>query len=274
MALVRWIRHSCVAGGELVDLVILEDKGRYMKAIVLAAGFGTRLRPLTDNTAKPLIDVAGRPIIDHIIDKIETLSEVDEIVVVCNERFAADFETWRAAQKRSKPIRLLNDGTTCNEDRRGAVGDIAFALEHMNGDPDVLVVGGDNIFAFDLEPLLVSYREYGNSIAVRDVKNIDLARLYATVERTPEGRVTAMIEKPDSPTTTMVSVCIYVYGTSIRTRVREYAEAGHGMDTTGEFASWLCTVEPVYGCLLEGTWFDIGDMESLEKARQAFGRPG
>ena len=242
-----------------------------MKAIVLAAGFGTRLRPLTDNTAKPLIDVAGRPIIDYIIEKIEKLSDVDEIVVVCNERFFSGFEAWRAAQNCSVPIRLLNDGTTCNEDRRGAVGDIAFAIDHMDGAPDVLVVGGDNIFAFDLQPLLESYHEHGNSIAIRDVESVDLARLYATVERTPQGKVTAMVEKPDSPATTMVSVCIYVYGTSIRTRVREYAEAGHGMDTTGEFASWLCTVEPVFGCLLEGTWFDIGDMASLENARQAFG---
>jgi len=251
-----------------------QTKGKYMKAIVLAAGFGTRLRPLTDNTAKPLIDVAGRPIIDHIIDKIEQLSDVDEIVVVCNERFHADFQVWQAALKCSVPIRLINDGTTCNDDRRGAVGDIAYALDHTDGDPDVLVIGGDNIFAFDLQPLLDSYNRHGNSIVIRDVKSPDLARLYATVELTPKGRVTAMVEKPENPATTLASLCIYAYGKSIRQRVREYAESGHGMDTTGEFASWMCTVEPVFGCALEGTWFDIGDMESLENARKAFGAEG
>lgn len=242
-----------------------------MKAIVLAAGFGTRLRPLTDKVAKPLIDVAGRPIIDHIIGRIKMLGDIDEVIVVCNQRFYSDFESWRAGHSLSVPIRLLNDGTTCNDDRRGAVGDIGFALDHTEGDPDVLVIGGDNIFTFDLRPLLDDYHEYGNTIAIRDVGTPDLARLYATVEITSQGRVTAMIEKPERPTTTLVSMCIYAYGRSIRRRLREYAEAGRGMDTTGEFASWLCTVEPVHGCTLDGTWFDIGDMESLENARSAFG---
>ena len=184
------------------------------------------------------------------------------------------FQAWQAAPKCSVPIRLINDGTTCNEDRRGAVGDIAYALDHTDGDPDVLVIGGDNIFAFDLQPLLDSYNRYGNSIVIRDVKSPDLARLYATVELTPEGQVTAMVEKPENPATTLASLCIYAYGTSVRQRVRQYAESGHGMDTTGEFASWMCTVEPVFGCALEGTWFDIGDMESLENARKAFGAEG
>lgn len=241
-----------------------------MKAVILAAGFGTRLRPLTDRIAKPLIDISGQPIIDHIIDKVEILSGIDEILVVCNQRFYSDFQAWHRAKGSGISIRVLNDGTTSNETRRGAVGDIRFALEHMDGTPELLITGGDNIFSFDLHPLLDSFRHKGNAIGVRDVKSRDLARLYATVEMTPEGRITRMIEKPDNPPTTMVSICIYTYGSSIRSRIEQYAAATESMDTTGEFASWLCTVEPVYGCGLEGIWFDIGDVKSLEMAREAF----
>jgi glucose-1-phosphate thymidylyltransferase len=241
-----------------------------VKAIILAAGFGTRLRPLTDTTAKPLIDVCGRPILDHIVDKVEVLAGIDEIIVVCNQRFYSDFQSWERARTSNVPIRVVNDGTTSNETRRGAMGDVRFVLEGIDGTPEVLLVGGDNIFTFDLHPLLDCYRQKGNSIAVRDVLSRDLAKLYGTVEMTPEGRVTGLIEKPDNPHTTMVSICIYAYGPSLRSRLEEYASQGHSLDTTGQFASWLCTVESVHGCCLEGIWFDIGDAKSLAAARDAF----
>ncbi len=241
-----------------------------MKAIVLAAGFGTRLRPLTDRVAKPLIDVGGRPILDHIVDKVEVLSGVDEIIVVCNQRFHADFQSWERARSVNIPVRVVNDGTTSNETRRGAIGDVRFVLERIEGTPELLIVGGDNIFSFDLHGLLDCYRQKGNTIAVRDVVTRDLARLYGTVEMTPEGRVISLTEKPENPRTTMVSICIYAYGPSICTRIEEYASVARSMDTTGEFASWLCTVEPVHGCRVEGMWFDIGDAKSLAAARAAF----
>jgi len=245
-----------------------------VKAIILAAGFGTRLRPLTDRFAKPLIDVGGRPIIDHIVDKVQVLSGVDEIVVVCNQQFCSDFQSWQRARTPNIPIRVLDDGTTSNETRRGAMGDVRFALEHMDGTPELLIIGGDNLFSFDLHYFINCYRQKGNTIAVRDVITCDLAKLYGVVEMTPEERVTSLIEKPKNPRTTIVSICIYAYGPSIRGRIEEYAAVTASMDTTGEFASWLCTVEPVYGCYLEGTWFDIGDVKSLQLARDAFSVPG
>lgn len=244
-------------------------EGYTVKAIILGAGFGTRLKPLTDKIAKPLIDVSGRPIIDYIIDKVEVLPDIDEILVICNQRFFSDFQAWLRA-KDSKTVRVLNDGTVSDETKRGAVGDIRFALEHTDGTPELLIIGGDNIFAFELYPLLDSFRQKGNSIGVLDVKSRDLAKLYATVEMTPEGLITGMIEKPDKPPTTMVSICVYAYGSSIRSRIEQYAAVTESMDMTGEFASWLCTVEPVYGCSLEGAWFDISDPKSLEMAREAF----
>ena len=245
-----------------------------MKAVVLAAGYGTRLRPLTDKTAKPLIDVGGRPIIDHIVDKVQVLSGIDQILVVCNQTFHSDFQSWQRARTANIPIRILNDGTISNETRRGAMGDVRFALEEIDDAPELLVVGGDNIFTFDLQHLVDCYRKNGNTIAVRDVASRDLAKLYGTVEMTPQGRVTGIVEKPSSPRTTMVSICIYTYGRSIRSRIEEYARVSDSMDTTGEFASWLCTVEPVYGCELKGIWFDIGDVKSLEVAREAFSTSG
>ncbi len=245
-----------------------------MKAVILAAGFGIRLRPLTDRFAKPLIDIGGQPIIDHIINKVDCLSGIDEIIVICNQRFYSDFQAWHSTKVSQIPIRVLNDGTTSNETRRGAVGDIRFALEHIDEMPELLIIGGDNIFSFDLNPLLDSFRRRGNTIGVLDVKRYDLARLYATVEMTPEGRIIGMIEKPDNPSTTMASMCVYAYGSSIRSRIEQYATMTGSMDTTGDFASWLCTVEPVFGCNLEGIWFDIGDAKSLKMARKAFNMSG
>ncbi len=144
----------------------------------------------------------------------------------------------------------------------------------MDGTPELLIIGGDNLFSFDLHDFIDCYRQKSNTIAVLDIKTNDLAKLYGVVEMTPEGRVTSMIEKPENPRTTMVSICIYAYGSSIRDRIEEYASVTSSMDTTGEFASWLCTVEPVYGCYLEGTWFDIGDVKSLQAARDTFSVPG
>lgn len=245
-----------------------------MKAIILCAGFGTRLRPLTDTTAKPLIDVAGKPIVDHILEKVAVLPAIDEIIVVCNQRFHADFEAWRGSTACQVPLRILNDGSTSNDDRKGAMGDTLFAMRELEETSDILLVGGDNIFAFDLAPLLSAYESKGHTIATRDVGSTDLAKLYATVEVGPDDRVTAMVEKPPVPATTLCSICVYMYGPSVRERLEEFLTKGHNMDRTGDFAAWLCKVEPVYACNLEGGWFDIGDMQSLGNAREFFGGKG
>jgi glucose-1-phosphate thymidylyltransferase len=241
-----------------------------MKAILLGGGFGTRLRPLTDNKAKPLIDVAGQPILDHIVDKVLAIDAIDEVIVVCNERFHRGFEQWAEQWPHDVPLRILNDGTTTNEDRLGAIGDVRFAVQHFDEPHDILVVGGDNIFTFDLTQLYETFADKGNTLALYDVGTEDLASLYGTVELDEDGRVTHMVEKPSEPTTTLVSICIYMYSRQIGEWLEQYKADGNNMDNTGYFASWLCQQAPVYGRVLAGTWFDIGDFDSLEEARQFF----
>jgi len=238
-----------------------------MKAIILAGGYGMRLKPLTDNIAKPLIHVGGRRIVDHIIDKVLLLPEVDEILVVCNERFRADFEAWSSTKNCPAALRILSDGTTSNEDRLGAIGDALFAIDSMANPDDVLIIGGDNFFTFDLRELFAVFAEKGNAIALYDVGTKELAKLYAIVDMEPDGRIRAMVEKPEDPQSSVVSVCIYMYTSTVGSRLEGYKAAGNNMDNTGDFAAWLCTVEPVYGCPLAGHWFDIGEFESLSRAQ-------
>ncbi len=245
-----------------------------MKAIILCAGFGTRLRPLTDNTAKPLLDVGGQPILDHILDRVVRLPNIDEILVVSNQRFFGDFESWSKSGKWPVGLRVLNDGTTSNENRKGAIGDMLLAVREMRAPDDFLVVGGDNVFTFDVGQLLDVFSQKGNTIALYDVGSVDLARLYGAVEVDAHGRITAMVEKPECPKSTLVSICVYMYSASVAARLQEYEAAGNNMDATGNFAAWLCTVEPVYGRPVDGVWFDIGSLESLSSARAAFEKAG
>jgi len=241
-----------------------------MKAIILAAGFGTRLKPLTDKTAKPLLPIAGHPIIDTIIKQIHTISAIDEIIVVSNKKFYSSFESWLATVQSSIKITIINDGTTDNSNRRGAIGDTLFAIDHLNIQDDILIIGGDNIFTFDLSIMYDHFKKLGNTIALYDVKRLELVKLYAAVEMNDESRVLSVTEKPDTADTTLVSVCIYMYSQSILNRFRDYSNSNQNIDQIGNFAAWLCHIEPVYGCILEGGWFDIGGFESLSQAEAYF----
>jgi glucose-1-phosphate thymidylyltransferase len=237
-----------------------------MKAIILGAGFGTRLKPLTDKTAKPLIKIAGRPIIDYIIDKVLTVPNIEEIIIVCNQKFHGDFEIWSHSRNCPVSLKILNDGTTSNEDRKGAIGDSLFAIKQFSILDDILIIGGDNLFTFDLRLLFDEFLKKGNTIALYDIRNLGLAKLYGVVKINQSGKIIEMIEKPSEPQTTLISVCLYMYSRSVCKRFEEYSSSGKNMDQIGNFAAWLCKLEPVYGVSLEGAWFDIGDFKSLENA--------
>ncbi len=245
-----------------------------MKAIILGGGFGTRLKPLTDNCAKPLIHVADVPIIEYSVQKVNTLSSLEEIVVVSNDRFFEDYEAWAEDVDSNVPIRILNDGSTCADNRLGAIGDCLFAMEEMGQDEDVLVIGGDNIYTFDLQPMLDLFHQDSKRhvIALYDVGSLALAKKYGVVEVANDGEVSSMTEKPDDPKSTLVSVCIYMFRKGIHGLLKQYRRQSKSMDRIGDFVGWLVANEPVYGKSLDGTWFDIGDFDSLEKANEFFGK--
>jgi len=244
-----------------------------VKALLLAAGYGTRLYPLTEHLPKTLLPVGGRPMLDWIADKIDEIESVDELHVVTNARFAPAVERWaRAREGRLAPV-AHDDGTTSNDDRLGAIGDIAFTIERggLAGD-DLMIIAGDNLFDFSLADYEAWWRGRGeaSAIGIRDCGSLELARQYAVVSLDGDARVTSFVEKPDDPKSTLVAVATYVYHRAHVPLVFEYLDAGNPPDQPGRFVEWLYTRRPVYAYELGGTWFDIGDHEQLLVADNLF----
>lgn len=236
-----------------------------MKAIILAGGYATRLRPLTDDLSKCLLPVGGRPMVDWILDRIEGVREVDGVHVVTNDRFAPDFERW-AAGKRG--VQVHNDGTRTNEDRLGAVGDIAFTVDRAGIDDDLLVIAGDNLFEYDLQEMVDFWRAktedaVGSAVAVRDVEDLRLAAQYGVVEVDGDDRIVSFVEKPQHPTSTLCATATYLYHREHLPLIGRYIEEGNPPDQSGSFAEWLQAREPVYAFWFTGAWLDIGDKAQL-----------
>jgi glucose-1-phosphate thymidylyltransferase len=246
-----------------------------MKALLLAAGYGTRLRPLTDRVPKELLPVGGRPIVDWILDRVAEVEEVDEVHVVTNAAKAPHFAEW--AETRS--VVVHDDGTLTNEDRLGAIGDLAFVLERIGLDDDLLVVAGDNLFEFSLAAYVRWWRELGraSAIAVRDVRSRDLATRYGIVDVDPDARVRAFVEKPADPPSTLAAIATYVYHREHLPLVSRYLEEGNDPDQPGRLVAWLHPREPVYAYRFEESWFDIGDtaqlLEADNRLRRRLGLP-
>jgi len=229
-----------------------------VKALILAAGYATRLRPLTETIPKQLLPVGGRPMVDWILDRIAETS-ADEVHIVTNARFAGDFEHWAAG----KDVHVHNDGTTSNDDRLGAIGDIAF----VGLDDDLLVVAGDNLFDYSLADYESYWRAKGGScVAVLDVGDRELAKKYGIVDVDADDRITAFVEKPDDPPSTLAATAMYLYRREHAARVPEYLAEGNPPDQPGNYVAWLYTREPVYAYRSPGEWFDIGDHAQLLEA--------
>ena len=229
-----------------------------MKALILAAGYATRLRPLTDTIPKQLLPVGGRPMVDWILDRIAETS-ADEVHLVTNARFAADFERWAEG----KDVRVHDDGTTSNEDRLGAIGDIAF----VGLDDDLLAIAGDNLFDFSLADYESYWRAKGGScVAVHDVGDPELAKKYGIVDVDADDRITNFVEKPENPPTTLCATATYLYRRDHAALIRTYLEEGNPPDQPGNFVAWLHEREPVYAYRLPGDWYDIGDQAQLLEA--------
>jgi glucose-1-phosphate thymidylyltransferase len=229
-----------------------------VKALILAAGYATRLRPLTDTIAKPLLPVGGRPMVDWILDRIAETS-ADEIHLVTNDRFGADFERWAA----DKNVHVHNDGTTSNEDRLGAIGDIAF----VGLDDDLLAIASDNLFDYSLSEYEDYWRAKGGScIAVYDVGDPELAKKYGVVDVDGDDRVTNFVEKPEHPPTTLCATATYLFGQEDVARMRTYLDEGNPPDQPGNYVAWLHKRTPVYAYRFPGEWYDIGDTEQLLEA--------
>ncbi len=242
-----------------------------MKALILAAGYATRLYPLTLNTPKPLIKLVNKPILDYIVDQIDAVSLVDKIFVVGNEKFNQQFEEWITPRQALCPGRfvLINDGSTAVENRLGAIGDIGLAIERGAIDDDLLIVGGDNLFDFDLnEFAAVSVRNkpsHSMCLYMPATKQIDL-RQYGIASVDRDGCILNFEEKPKNPRSNLVATCIYFIPKEKLCLIAKYLSEGNHNDTPGSYMAWLAKTDHVYGKTCKGTWFDLGDFEALSQA--------
>ena len=246
-----------------------------MKAFILAAGYATRMYPITNDVPKGLLDVGGAPILTHIVSRVGELENVTEVVVVTNARFAQQFETWKATEQPSVRVTILNDGTTTNENRLGAIGDLAFALEHvpLRGE-DAVVVAGDNLFDFDLRPVQREFlRRRKTTLIVRHVKDHGVPSRYNDVKVEPDGRISQFREKPAQPETDFTAIALYFFPPYPLELLGEYLKDGNP-DAPGHFIAWLVERVPCYAEYLPGRWYDVGSVKNLEDARARFGRDG
>lgn len=238
-----------------------------MKAVVLAAGYATRLYPLTLDRPKALLEVGGRPMLDRVLERLRAMG-VDEVVVVTNAKFTPHFEEWA---RDKEGVTVVNDGTTSNEDRLGAIGDLVFALDRLGIDDDLVVVAGDNLFGEDIS----GFAAYGQDVdapvlAVHDVGDLASMREYNQVETDDEGRVVFMEEKPEDARTTLAGIALYYYPRQVLPLLRRYLEEGNNPDQPGRLPEWLYSRTPVYTWQLPGAWYDIGSAETLAEADAIF----
>lgn len=240
-----------------------------MKCLILAAGYATRLYPLTENFPKPLLTVGDKTILDWLVDDIDTLGEVDEYVVISNHKFAHHFEEWAA--KKSQRITVVDDGTSTNDTRLGAVCDVQFAIDKLSLDTDMLVIAGDNVLDFSLTRFISYAKEKGASCIMRyyepETKKL-LKSGVVTVD--PSDRVLRMTEKSPEPATNWCTPPFYYYTASDAKLVKAAIDEGCGTDAPGSFISWLCERSPVYAMEMPGKRYDIGNLESYEAVKKEY----
>jgi len=238
-----------------------------MKGLILAAGYGTRLYPLTLDRPKPLIKVGGKTILERLLRKFEQIDVCDDVCIVTNNRFADMMTSWIETRSFSMGIDIINDLTNSNEDRLGAIGDINLVLENKKLNDDILIVAGDNLFEFNILDFISFARSKKKlSIALFDVKKKELAKKYGIVSVEKNGRINGFQEKPEEPKSTLASTGIYYLPKTGLNLLNDYMETGMAKDAPGNFVKWVVENHEAFGYVFTEGWYDIGDKKSLEKA--------
>ena len=248
-----------------------------MNVIILAAGYGTRLRPLTDHTAKPLLRIGSKTMLDIITEKVESLKNLDKILIVANAKFYSQFESWRrqfSEGRTSAPaIEILNDNTGSNEARLGAVGDICLGLENVSCDDDVLIIAGDNLFEGDLQAFVdLRNRQDASVLGVHRYPSLeDVRKKFGVVTVDSEGCLQEFEEKPESPRSTLAATAIYLIRQQALRHVIALNQAPHaGELNAGMLIRELIRVGEKVCCVEIQSWYDIGSHEDLAKVREIF----
>jgi glucose-1-phosphate thymidylyltransferase len=247
-----------------------------MKVIILAAGYATRLYPLTLTQPKPLLPVAGKPMIEHVLDNLAPIGGIDRVYVVTNAKFAGHFQKWSddyRATKSKLNFTVVNDGTTDDTSKLGAIGDINYVLETQNVDDDLIVVAGDNLFSEKITDFGKFCREKNAPVlALYDVGNLEEIKKYNSISTDAGGRITFFEEKPKNPTSTLTGIALYFYPKAVIPLIKQYIAGGNNPDQPGRLVQWLYPRTPVYTWRVPGLWFDIGSKETLEEANKIFAK--
>ncbi|MSU33510.1 MAG: nucleotidyltransferase family protein [Pedosphaera sp.] len=247
-----------------------------MNVLILAAGYATRLYPLTLTQPKPLLLVAGKPMIDYVIDNLAPIKGIRRFYIVTNANFAPHFERWAAdyrARKSELEFSVINDGSTDDTTKLGAIGDLNLVLEREKLDDDLIVVAGDNLFNHSLEPFGEFIRRHNQPVlGVYNVGRLDQARKYGVVDVDAAGQITRFVEKPDNPTSTFIGIALYYYPRATLPLIRQYIAEGNNADQPGRLIQWLYPRLPVLTWAVPGIWYDIGSKETLEEANRIFSK--
>lgn len=242
-----------------------------MKCVLLAAGYATRLYPLTLDTPKSLLKVGSTTILERILAKVNEVSAIDEIVLVSNARFADQFRTFLHEQGTEKLVCVLDDGTSDNEHRRGAVADLAFAIAERRLDNDILVLAGDNLFDFSLADFVEFFLEKNADCITAYIEHdLDALRRTGVAQMGSDSRVLAFEEKPREPKSHFAVPPFYAYKRETLPLMQTYVDAGAPADAPGQFIEWLVARKPVYAFQFVGRRYDIGTLESYERAQRIF----
>lgn len=248
-----------------------------MNVLILAAGYATRLYPLTRNKAKPLLVVGGKPIIEWLVDNLAGIPDLETIYVVTNDKFAVDFQAWSQSYQKRHPefnFKIVNDGSTSDDDKLGAIGDINFVVTQENlSHTSLLIAAGDNLFTESLAGFVATAIDSEVTVAVYDVGDIEAVKKYGNVAVDPEGIMTRFEEKPQKPQGTLAAIALYYYSPAVLSLLRTYLAAGNNADQPGRFVQWLYTRKPVNTFQIKGRWLDIGSKETLENADEILRAP-
>ena len=248
-----------------------------MKVLILAAGYATRLYPLTLTQPKPLLPVAGKPMIDYVLDNLAPIPGIDRVIIVTNAKFAGQFQKWaddyRATKSPQLDFTIVNDGSTDDTNKLGAIGDLNLVINREKIDDDVIVVAGDNLFSEPLTNFGEFCREKQEPVlAVYDVGSLEDIKKYNAITFDSAGKITFFEEKPKQPASTVTGIALYFYPKKTIPLIKQYIAEGNNPDQPGRLVQWLYPRTPVYVWNVPGLWYDIGSKETLEEASRIFSK--
>jgi glucose-1-phosphate thymidylyltransferase len=244
-----------------------------MKAIILAAGYATRLYPLTVDRPKALLEIADKPMLDYILDEVETLDPIDQVYIVSNHKFVSHFTEWAKIRKTNKKIKIIDDDTVSDETKLGAIGDIRYAIEREKINDDIMVLAGDNLFTFKLKDFYNFYKSIDRDcICVQQLSNTDELKRMGIALLDESNKVIDLEEKPQEPKSNIAVYATYIYKKETLPLFETYISSGNKPDAPGYFPSWLYKRKEVYAYVFQGECYDIGTHQSYNEVNELFRR--